>query len=262
MFSLQHIDSVPVSPFVLPSYEAVMGALGSETFAGEVTNAVARLAHVDRLYLFALQGAPLDAEALVQVYEPDKPPIEHTTYLRHYLPMDPVQRVMETATPAQGLVQIRVEPRDIVAAGYRQKLEDAGILERVSWLQGGHHASHCMTVARKSRSGPFRKAELDLLGGFARLLMPLARRHQFLTGAAQMRGPHAIPEIECRFGRRFPQLTLRERQACARAVVGMTAEGAALELGIALSSVLTYRKRAFRRLGVSSAGELAALIMR
>ena len=42
----------------------------------------------------------------------------------------------------------------------------------------------------------------------------------------------------------------------------MTAEGAALELGIAISSVLTYRKRAFRRLGVTSAAELAPLVMR
>ena len=119
-----------------------------------------------------------------------------------------------------------------------------------------------MTVARKAGSGPFDEAELQLLGSFAKLLMPLVRRHECLIGVTQMRGARAIEEIESRFGRRFPALTPRERQACARAVVGMTAEGAALELGIAISSVLTYRKRAFRRLGVTSAAELAPLVMR
>ena len=262
MFGLQHIDSVPISALVLPSYEAVMDTLGSEVFPAELGRAVERIVHVDRLYLFALRSAPLSSQSIVQIYEPDKPLIAHETYLRHYLPTDPVHRVMEAADPAQGMVQIRVQPHDITAAGYRRKLEDAGILERVSYLHCGRQGSQCMTVARKARSGPFEERELQLLGSFAKLLMPLVRRHECLTGVTRMRGPQAIEEIERRFGRRFPALSPRERQACARAVIGLTAEGAALELGIALSSVLTYRKRAFRRLGVTSAAELAPLVMR
>jgi DNA-binding CsgD family transcriptional regulator len=71
-----------------------------------------------------------------------------------------------------------------------------------------------------------------------------------------------VSELEGRFARLFPDLTGRERQTCARAAIGMTAEGAALDLGIATSSILTYRKRAYRRLGVTSAYELARLVMR
>ena len=153
-----------------------MGTLGSEMFPAELARAVERIAHVDRLYLFALRGTPLSSQSLVQVYEPDKPPIAHETYMRHYLPTDPVHRVMETADPGLGMVQIRVQPRDITAAGYRRKLEDAGILERISYLHCGRQGGQCMTVARKAGSGPFDEGELQLLGSFAKLLMPLVRR--------------------------------------------------------------------------------------
>jgi DNA-binding CsgD family transcriptional regulator len=119
-----------------------------------------------------------------------------------------------------------------------------------------------MTVARRTRSGPFREEDLAVLGSFAQLLMPMIRRNEALTDGVQVSSKEAIAEIEGRLHRRFPALTDRERQACARAVVGVTVEGAALELGVALSSVRTYRKRAYRRLGVTNAGELARLVMR
>jgi len=55
-------------------------------------------------------------------------------------------------------------------------------------------------------------------------------------------------------------LTRREREVCARAAVGMTVEATALDLGISRTTVLTYRQRAYARLGVTSPIELRALI--
>lgn len=262
MLNLRHIGALPISAAVLQAYETVVTSIGSESFAMRATRAVQRLAHVDRLYLFDLRGTPLKVRSLVQVYEPDKPPVEHSTYVRHYLPLDPIQRVIQAGMPVDGMVQIRVEPSDIRAAGYRNLLESAGIVERVSYLRRTRGGWQCMTVARKQRSGPFAEEDLLVLGSFARLLMPMIRRNETLTEGAPVSGRGAVEELEKRFLRRFPRLTERERQVCSRAVVGMTADGAALELGIGLASVLTYRKRAYRRLGVTSAAELAQLVMR
>ena len=55
-------------------------------------------------------------------------------------------------------------------------------------------------------------------------------------------------------------LTGRELDVMARAIIGMTAEGTALEINIKKSSVVTYRKRAYVRLGVSSLPELFRLV--
>jgi DNA-binding CsgD family transcriptional regulator len=262
MLNFRHIGTLPISPAVLQAYETVVASIGSESFALRVTRAVQRLAHVDRLYLFDLRGTPPKVRSLVQVHEPDKPPVEHETYVRHYLPIDPIQRVIRSGTLGEGMVQIRVEPSDIRAAGYRNLLEKAGIVERVSYLRRTRSGWQCMTVARKQRSGSFAEDDLLVLGSFARLLMPMIRRNETLTEGAPLSAHEAVEELEKRFLRHCPTLTPRECQVCARAVVGMTADGAALELGIGLASVLTYRKRAYRRLGVTSAAELTQRVMR
>ena len=262
MLNCQHIAALPISPAVLQAYEMVVTSIGSEAFTNRVTRAVRRLAHVDRLYLFDLRGSPPKVRSLVQVYEPEKPPVEHATYVRHYLPIDPIQRVIQSGMATEGMVQIRVAPSDIRAPGYRSMLESAGILERVSYLRRTRGGWQCMTVARKQRSGSFGDDDLLVLGSFARLLMPMIRRNETLVEGEPVSGHDAVEELEKRFVRRYPRLTERERQVCARAVVGMTADGTARELGIGLASVLTYRKRAYRRLGVTSTAELAQRVMR
>jgi DNA-binding CsgD family transcriptional regulator len=42
----------------------------------------------------------------------------------------------------------------------------------------------------------------------------------------------------------------------------MSVEAAALDMNIGRASVLTYRKRAYARLGVSSANELCKIVMK
>ena len=51
-----------------------------------------------------------------------------------------------------------------------------------------------------------------------------------------------------------------ERQVCARAAIGLSVEATAIELGIAKTSVVTFRQRAYRRLGVTSPFELCGLV--
>jgi DNA-binding CsgD family transcriptional regulator len=55
-------------------------------------------------------------------------------------------------------------------------------------------------------------------------------------------------------------LTVRERKVCALALAGVSIEGSAYELGIKKSSIITYRKRAYARLGISSLNELFVIL--
>lgn len=55
-------------------------------------------------------------------------------------------------------------------------------------------------------------------------------------------------------------LTERERNVCALALAGVSIEGSAYELGIKKSSIITYRKRAYARLGISSLNELFLIL--
>ena len=82
-------------------------------------------------------------------------------------------------------------------------------------------------------------------------LLALESSHAAATG-------DAIAQIEARLAERLPDLTVRERSVCARTIAGHSAKQIARALGIAPASVLTYRQRAYRRLGISSAGGLVA----
>ena len=56
-------------------------------------------------------------------------------------------------------------------------------------------------------------------------------------------------------------LPRRELQVCTLIASGTSSEGIALELGVSLNTVLTYRKRAYVRLGISSQNELLRLLL-
>ena len=56
-------------------------------------------------------------------------------------------------------------------------------------------------------------------------------------------------------------LTPREQDVCRRILAGYSSEAISQALGISLHSTLTYRKRAYERLGISSQSELFAIVL-
>jgi len=57
-------------------------------------------------------------------------------------------------------------------------------------------------------------------------------------------------------------LTPREQEVCRRILLGFSSEAISQALGISLHSTLTYRKRAYERLGISSQNELFSIVLR
>ena len=59
----------------------------------------------------------------------------------------------------------------------------------------------------------------------------------------------------------FDRLTTRESEICERILIGYTSTGISLDLGIATSSVNTYRRRAYEKLGIATQNELFSLCL-
>ena len=114
-----------------------------------------------------------------------------------------------------------------------------------------------MNVARHADDGVFSDEEITALVNLAWLALPMLPLNRTRAGAAPQL---TVGQMEERFGTRFPALTARERQVCARAAVGMTVEATALDLRIAKTAVLTYRQRAYGRLQVTSPYQLCSLV--
>ena len=238
-------------------YEKLLGAIGTEEFGSTVRDSVmAVTGGARRLYLFEATGR--DDHSLQYFFcEPGVADL-FPAYHKLYVQLDPVFDAYRAAPDASDVAMLRIGPSDISSRGFRQRFfDDAGIVERVSIIQRGADSWRVINVARHASDGCFSDGELDALISLACLalpMVPLNRRQRMVPQQL------SVVQLEERFASRFVQLTQRERQVCARAAIGMTVEATALDLGIAKTSVLTYRQRAYQRLQVTSPFELCSLV--
>jgi DNA-binding CsgD family transcriptional regulator len=238
-------------------YEQLLTTLGTEEFGTTVRDSVMSVAGgLRRLYLFE---ATSRENSSLQYYfgEPGLVDV-FPAYLKWYLRLDPVFDAYRAAPQVSNMALQRVRPQHIASAEFRRRVfDEAGIVERVSIIQRGADAWRVMNVARHASEGVFTDAEIEALVGVACLALPML---PFGRERPCALGQLSVAQLEHRFACRFAELTERERQVCARAAIGMSVEATAIDLGIAKTSVLTYRRRAYLRLHVSSHYQLCSLI--
>ena len=238
-------------------YEKLLANIGTEEFGPTVRDAVLAVTDgVRRIYLFEATGR---LHTSLQYYfgEPGLASL-FPAYLKSYLRMDPVFDAYHAAPECSDVALQIVRPADIPSPGFRQRIfEDAGIVERVSIIQRGLHSWRAMNVARHESNGCFSAEELNSLVVLACLLLPMLPLNR-----VRQADQHTltVPQLEKRFRSRYTRLTTRESQVCARAALGMSVDATARDLGIAKTSVVTYRHRAYQRLGVTSPFELCRLV--
>lgn len=242
---------------LLPMYERLLRAMGTEEFGSTVRDSVLSVTRgARRLYLFEATGR----EQSSLHYFSCEPAITEMfgAYSSQYLRLDPIAHAYNAAPAVNDMALLRIRPRDIASPGLRRRFyEDAGIVERVSIIQRGETSWRGINVARHVSDGEFGDDELTALVGLASFVLPmLSHAH----GTGRLGQQLTVAQLEDRFAVRYGELTQRERQVCARAAIGMSVEATALDLGIAKTSVLTYRRRAYQRLQVTSPFELCSLV--
>lgn len=146
-----------------------------------------------------------------------------------------------------------------VPAEHRAKVYEAhGVVERVSVVEdevADEGALFAVNFYRHTHQRALSDAQIADFGAAGRLVMALARKHVALTRADEAPGLRERLLVQC------PALTEREQAVCLRLLRGMTQEGIAADLGVALPTVKTYRNRAFARLGIHFRSELFALML-
>jgi DNA-binding CsgD family transcriptional regulator len=208
-----------------------------------------------RIYLF--EAVDCETSSLHYCFCESKLVKLFPAYKRWYMRQDPISEAFSATRESNNVVLQKIRPTDIESKGFRRRFfDDAGIVERVSIVQRGIDAWRGISIARHASNGHCSDDEIRSLIGLACLALPMLP----LNRTRRQRPRLTATQIEARFAARYSNLTTRERQVCARAAVGMSVEATGRELGIAKSSVLTYRQRAYQRLGVRSPLELAALV--
>jgi DNA-binding CsgD family transcriptional regulator len=134
------------------------------------------------------------------------------------------------------------------------------LVDKASTIGRIEHGAVLCNFYRMRDSGRYSPDDRRRLERVLPLVTALISAHYQIVGGQRTRSlVHTI------VGKRqppFDRLTPREREVCERILLGYTSIGIGLDLHIALSSVLTYRKRAYAKLDISSQNQLFALCLR
>jgi DNA-binding CsgD family transcriptional regulator len=181
-------------------------------------------------------------------------------YIVDHWQTDPSNFFMNLQTTSRcGRYLVFMSADDALTDSFRKDcFAEAGVHFRMSLIQPFHDQFVKLSFHRPYRAGPFRREDFAALGDVTNTLCSLLMRHQKLSKTAST-GVVPAAIIEARLKLRCAELTPRELSVCALIVQGMSSDGIALELGISTNTVLTFRRRAYARLCISSQNELIHL---
>lgn len=158
-------------------------------------------------------------------------------------------------------IVIRVDPMRFPDSGLRALYAATNTRERTIICHGSRDeriAHNILSVLRSGGHGGIAPAQSYRLETIADILISLVAKHGELMvrRSAIVTALDSISDIERSMGAAPEMLPRREIEVCARLLFGLSSARIAGELRIGEESVATYRKRAFRRLEISTRREL------
>lgn len=245
----------------LQRYATVIDALGMPSMGRAVFRSISEVADIDELFAFRrpiANGAP---RSIISGGDQQRAVQRAAAYQARFYNLDPLNRAFASPGWRRSLA-VRISAGEIPDAEYRRTCySEPKFVEKLSIAERAGSGWTVLSLFRRERAGRFSDAELREVLRLSQLLLPLIGKHDVLSNADLNVTKSSAGSVEGRLSRLCPGLTARERAVCARTVAGMTAEAIGLELGIQATSVVTYRRRAYARLNISSGYQLFALVL-
>ncbi|AEG48144.1 regulatory protein LuxR [Sphingobium chlorophenolicum L-1] len=238
------------------SYEALIGAVGTASLGDVILHAAENVAGVDEVFGFWIEGdgSPMPLASSGHRGSSHK---RASLYSTGFHSLDPLLPLIRNLGEQTSVVSASLTAGEILDPVYRRECFDRpGLSEKIAFVRTCGTRHYVLSFYRSRESLP---GITDRLNALAEFTLPILKRHGELIGDEV--GLSLTQRLEHRLARAYPALTRREREVCARSLTGMTAEATALDLGIAETSVLTYRRRAYERYSISSAGQLLEYLL-
>jgi len=234
-------------------------AIGRPDFPNVLIDTLRRQAGVGHCMVFALTRAGA-ASCLLDAGNIPIGGDLGAAYAGQFHEFDPNRDAMFEIRQSGAPILLPVFAPRMYGARYRKIFfRDSGIVDKVATAIWVDETCFYVNFYRIAAQGRFPGAQLDRLQSIAPAIGASVARH-FQQSMA------STPEqnLATLFATRAPLagLTGREQEVCRRILLGFSSEAISHELGISLHSTLTYRKRAYDRLGISSQNELFAIVLR
>jgi DNA-binding CsgD family transcriptional regulator len=244
------------------SYEAAAGlveTVGTPDFGGSLMKAGQEVLGADfcTLFLFRREGSPacLAASGIKSTGLAQQ---ASRKYIERHWQMDPTLSLDMSGE----IVMHHFQATQFSDGAYRHECYDVlNIGDRLTVLFLESSLFLRLSFYRSRRRWPFGDPEMGKLTQSQGLFREASRRHHSLSAASGIDPATGVPSMDVmasRLSKLGRGLSDREIQVCCRIISGMTTEAIALDLGVGVASVVTYRKRSYAKLGICSQNELFA----
>jgi DNA-binding CsgD family transcriptional regulator len=185
-------------------------------------------------------------------------------YIRDFFRKDEIQNIIlkRGRHPSNGNIFVhRQSIEDISDTDYRTACYGRlNITERIANLiRVRHDVWISVNLYRDVSDGRLIESDMEAIRNLSSLFAHSAARHYTIDADGRS---HVRNTLADELSSQSHTLTDRERQVVLRILDGYTTKIIALELKISPSTVVTYRARAYEKLGVSCRAELFAAILR
>jgi DNA-binding CsgD family transcriptional regulator len=238
-------------------------ALGQDRFGPLLLDVLAEQTGADLLSAFAVSASAPPRLLLAfgrLIRERTFPWTASTRYAQEFWRHDPTfSKVVQVIPGKYGI--LRQSGRSIQNSGYRTACyEQPGVLERISIHGQPGDMPLMVNLYRLDANGPFSEASIDKLGQIATTILALVAKNAAMDEERIVPALHPkLETVSAALKARAPQLSPREAEVCAALLVGLSLKEIARCTGLEASSIVTYRKRAYGKLAITTRRDLGRI---
>jgi DNA-binding CsgD family transcriptional regulator len=242
---------------------AAIGQADHTSFAAEILKSLEDSAHISQCTIFAYEFGNRPRTVSVADHRGGRFLRDVAdVYAKLFYSLDGNQGIVghAPAKPGGSIVIHQQTSEDIVHEGYRAACYyKPKVSDRLSLLiQPADDIWLSVNLYRDSVHSTFQAREIEFIEAVAPLIGHAAKHHYSLHGQHQL----GIPQLMlARLRTLCPTLAKRELDVIRAVLEGRTAAEIGDMLGIKPASVITYQKRAYQRLGISTQRQLFALCL-
>lgn len=234
-------------------------AIGHSAFPQVLIGALRRAANVGHCMVFSFSGER-SANCLLDAGNIPTGRDLGMAYSGHFHLSDPNRDAIFAGQTDAATVLLPTFARRMYSDSYRKFFfEKSDIVDKCATAIWVEDTCFYVNFYRITSQGRFSREEVQRLMAVAPAVSAAVARHfqQEAAGDPAQRLKALFANAAA-----FAALTGREKDVCLRILSGLSSEAIAAELGISPHSALTYRKRAYEKLGISTQNELFAIALR
>lgn len=236
---------------------ALIAAIGNPVLAPRLIGFLSRLFGAEHAAVFSMQGNGLAKVIAASADGSSTAERQVRRYLEDDMWRDD-PTIAEARQSPQRLTLLRTDIAHLENPALREEIYvETNIRDRVFLCGRQENGVFGLSVLCSEAKGEFSEGELAQLRSVGGMLLAILACHAGIVAPPDVgRALTSLTEIEACMEDVPEAFPRREKEVCTRIIYGISTLGIALELDISEETVVTYRKRAYHRIGIATQREL------